>query len=93
MKSVYQKFLTLILLLPISAIADWDLNLTKGVTPISREIYDMHMVTLWVVTIIGILVFSVMFWSIFHHRKSKGVKASNSLIVQPLKSYGRSFRL
>jgi len=76
LKSVYQKFLTLILLLPISAIADWDLNLTKGVTPISREIYDMHMVTLWVVTIIGILVFSVMFWSIFHHRKSKGVKAS-----------------
>ena len=76
MKSVYQKFLALILLLPISAIADWDLNLTKGVTPISREIYDMHMVTLWVVTIIGILVFSVMFWSIFHHRKSKGVKAS-----------------
>ena len=26
------------------------------------------------VTVIGILVFSVMFWSIFHHRKSKGVK-------------------
>ena len=76
MKSVYQKFLALILLLPISALADWDLNLTKGVTPISREIYDMHMVTLWVVTVIGILVFSVMFWSIFHHRKSKGVKAS-----------------
>ena len=76
MKSVYQKFLALIFLLPISAIADWDLNLTKGVTPISREIYDMHMVTLWVVTVIGILVFSVMFWSIFHHRKSKGVKAS-----------------
>jgi cytochrome c oxidase subunit 2 len=76
LKSVYQKFLALIFLLPISAIADWDLNLTKGVTPISREIYDMHMVTLWVVTVIGILVFSVMFWSIFHHRKSKGVKAS-----------------
>jgi len=76
LKSVYQKFLALILLLPISALADWDLNLTKGVTPISREIYDMHMVTLWVVTVIGILVFSVMFWSIFHHRKSKGVKAS-----------------
>jgi len=76
LKSAYQKFLALILLLPISAIADWDLNLTKGVTPISREIYDMHMVTLWVVTVIGILVFSVMFWSIFHHRKSKGVKAS-----------------
>ena len=34
------------------------------------------MVTLWVVTVIGILVFGVMFWSIFHHRKSKGAKAA-----------------
>ena len=56
--------------------ADWGLNMTQGVTPISKEIYDMHMLTLWVVTIIGILVFGVMFWSIFHHRKSKGVQAS-----------------
>ena len=77
MKSIYQKFLALIIFTPLSALADWDLNLTKGVTPISREIYDMHMVTLWVVTVIGVLVFGVMFWSIFHHRKSKGAKASN----------------
>ena len=76
MKSIYQKFLGLILLTPLTALADWGLNMTQGVTPISKEIYDMHMLTLWVVTIIGILVFGVMFWSIFHHRKSKGVKAS-----------------
>ena len=76
MKSIYQKFLALILFTPLTAIADWGLNMTKGVTPISNEIYDMHMLTLWVVTIIGILVFGVMFWSIFHHRKSKGAKAA-----------------
>ena len=76
MKSIYQKFLGLIPLTPLTALADWGLNMTQGVTPISKEIYDMHMLTLWVVTIIGILVFGVMFWSIFHHRKSKGVKAS-----------------
>ena len=76
MKSIYQKFLALILFTPLSALADWGLNMTQGVTPISKEIYDMHMLTLWVVTIIGILVFGVMFWSIFHHRKSKGAKAS-----------------
>ena len=74
MKSIYQKLLFILFILPASAFADWGLNMTQGVTPISREIYNMHMVTLWVVTIIGILVFSVMFWSIFHHRKSKGVK-------------------
>ena len=76
MKSIYQKFLVLILLTPLTALADWGLNMTQGVTPISKEIYDMHMLTLWVVTVIGILVFGVMFWSIFHHRKSKGAKAS-----------------
>ena len=76
MKSIYQKFLALILFTPLTAIADWGLNMTQGVTPISNEIYDMHMLTLWVVTIIGILVFGVMFWSIFHNRKSKGAKAA-----------------
>jgi len=54
--------------------AAWGLNMTQGVTPISQDVYNMHMTSLYVVTIIGILVFSVMFWSIFHHRKSKGVK-------------------
>ena len=74
MKSIYQKLLFLLFIFPITAFADWGLNMTQGVTPISRDIYNMHMVTLWVVTIIGVLVFSVMFWSIFHHRKSRGVK-------------------
>ena len=74
MKSIYQKLLFLLFIFPISAFADWGLNMTQGVTPISRDIYNMHMVTLWVVTIICVLVFSVMFWSIFHHRKSRGVK-------------------
>jgi len=73
-KSIYQKLLFVLFILPATAFADWDLNMTQGVTPISRDIYNMHMVTLWVVTVIGVLVFSVMFWSIFHHRKSKGVK-------------------
>ena len=76
MKLIYQKLLSLLLLLPFTAIAEWGLNMTQGVTPISKEIYDMHMLTLWVVTIIGVLVFGVMFWSIFHHRKSKGAKAA-----------------
>jgi len=54
--------------------AAWGLNMTQGVTPISQDVYNMHMTSLYVVTVIGILVFSVMFWSIFHHRRSKGIK-------------------
>jgi len=67
-------FSLLFLLSPNLLHAAWGLNMTQGVTPISQDVYNMHMTSLYVVTIIGILVFSVMFWSIFHHRKSKGVK-------------------
>lgn len=59
-----------------SARADWTLNMTKGVTPISNEVYDLHMLVMWIVTIIGVLVFGAMFYSIFHHRKSKGAIAA-----------------
>ena len=55
------------------ALAGFDeLNLTQGVTPISREVYDLHMWILWVCIIIGIIVFGAMAWSIIYHRKSKG---------------------
>ena len=56
--------------------AGYPLNLTRGVTPISKEVYDLHMLVLWIVVIIAVLVFSVLFWSIFHHRKSKGAVAA-----------------
>ena len=56
--------------------ADWALNLRKGVTPISHEVYGLHMIILCIVTIIGIGVFGIMAWSIFHHRKSRGAVAA-----------------
>ena len=58
------------------AAAEWKLNLTQGVTPISREVYDLHMLILWIVTIIGIVVFGVIFWSVYYHRKSRGAVAA-----------------
>lgn len=53
------------------------LNLTEGVTPTSKQVYDLHMVILYIVTAIGIVVFSIMCWSIFHHRKSRGAVAAD----------------
>lgn len=47
-------------------------NLTKGVTEISQQVYDLHMTILWICIVIGLLVFGAMFWSILHHRQSKG---------------------
>ena len=48
-------------------------NMAPGVTEVGKEIYDLHMIILGICTIIGIGVFGVMFYSIFYHRKSKGV--------------------
>lgn len=52
------------------------MNMTEGVTPTSHRVYELHMTILYIVTVIGIGVFSVMCWSIFHHRKSKGAVAA-----------------
>ena len=59
------------------AIAAWDLNLPVGVTPISRDVYDLHMLILWICVIIGIVVFGAMFISIVLHRKAAGHKAAH----------------
>jgi len=60
-----------------SAGADAQLNLTKGVTAVSREVYDLHMLSLYICTAIGVVVFGAMFWSMIFHRKSKGAKAAD----------------
>jgi cytochrome c oxidase subunit 2 len=52
-------------------------NMPPGVTEVGQQIYDLHMLILWICTIIGVLVFGVMFYSIYAHRKSKGAKASS----------------
>ena len=51
---------------------NWQLNMFQGVTPISRDMYDLHMIAIVICAIIGIVVFGVMLYSLIHHRKSKG---------------------
>lgn len=59
-----------------AALAAWELNMTKGATEISEAVYDLHMLILWLCVVIGVVVFGVMFWSMFAYRKSKGAKAA-----------------
>jgi cytochrome c oxidase subunit 2 len=69
------KWLVALSLLLISNIvlADWSaLNMREGVTQISREVYGLHMLVLWVCVVIGIVVFGVMIVSMLMHRKSLG---------------------
>lgn len=56
--------------------ADWALNMPQGVTPISQDVYSLHMFIFWVCVVIGIVVFGAIFWSIINHRKSQGRVAS-----------------
>lgn len=56
----------------LPAQAAWTLNLTQGVTSTSREAYDLHMLVLWICTVVGIAVFAVMIYALVKFRKSKG---------------------
>ena len=53
---------------------DMPLNMTKGVTEISQQVYDLHMTIFWICCVIGAVVFGIMFWSILRHRKARGVQ-------------------
>ncbi|TDF36701.1 cytochrome c oxidase subunit II [Alteromonadaceae bacterium M269] len=70
------------ILVAVPAFADAEVgelewNLRKGVTNISSDVYDLHMLMFWICTAIGVVVFAVMFYSMFFHRKSRGAKAAN----------------
>ena len=54
-----------------------DLNLRSGVTDISSQVYDLHMLMFMVCVVIAVVVFGVMFISMFLHRKSRGAKPAN----------------
>ncbi len=53
-----------------------EVNMTRGVTELSASHFDLHMIVLWICVVIGVGVFTVMFTSIFLHRKSRGHEAA-----------------
>ncbi|NOH95722.1 cytochrome c oxidase subunit II [Vibrio sp. 99-70-13A1] len=57
--------------------AESDYNMTQGVTEISGKVYDLHMLIFYICCAIALIVFGVMFYSIIHHRKSKGAVAAH----------------
>lgn len=72
------QIFTLFILVNISVTAFAEqlpkLNMHYGVTPISKDIYNLHMTVFWVCVAIGIVVFSLLLYAIIMHRKSRGVK-------------------
>jgi len=59
----------------VNSHAAYALNLRAPATEIASQIYDLHMLILWVCIGIFVVVFGFMFYSIFKHRKSVGHKA------------------
>ncbi len=77
-QSIFLPLLLISSFLPSSsAFAEFGLNLPEGVTPVSRNIYGLHMTIFWVCVGIAVLVFGAMIYSMIFHRKSRGAVASN----------------
>jgi len=71
-------------LLAVASLPAWagwsDINMPRGVTVLSHEIYGMHMIMLWICTAIAVLTFGAMIFAIFKFRKSKGAVADTSML-------------
>ena len=63
-----------------TAHAAWTLNMTPGISAMSREIYSLHMLMFWWCVGIAIVVFGFMIYSMVHFRKSKGAVADTHFL-------------
>ena len=70
-------FYTLLFLVPTVVFSEAsDYNMPIGVTEVSEEIFDLHMLIMWICVWIGVVVFGIMFWSLWKYRKSSGAIAA-----------------
>ena len=63
-----------------AAQAAWTLNMTPGISAISRNIYSLHMMVFWVCVVLAVIVFGVMIYSLFVFRKSQGAIPDTKLV-------------
>ena len=77
-KSLSRLTLAFVVLAALSsgALAAWGTNMTRGVTDISNQVYNLHMAMFYIVCVIGVLVFGVMFWAIFRYRRSRNQESA-----------------
>jgi cytochrome c oxidase subunit 2 len=57
-----------------------DLNMTRGVTEISENIYSLHMTIFWWCVAIAVFVFGWMIWSLVAFRHSQGAKPDTQML-------------
>lgn len=66
----------IITLMASSIFAMQPYNMPQGVTPMSHQIYGLHMVIFYVCVFIGVGVGVVMLYTLYYHRKSRGAVAA-----------------
>jgi len=64
-------------LFALAAYATPGINMPYGVSPISHDIYNLHMAAFYICCVIGFITFGVLFYSLIKFRKSKGAKAAH----------------
>ena len=75
-KSAFAALLMLSLY-PSQVLSDWDaLNMREGVTQVSRDVFELHMLIFYICVAIGAVVFSVMFYSLFRYTKKRNPNPS-----------------
>jgi cytochrome c oxidase subunit II len=55
--------------------AEFGINFPEPAAGVAREIYDIHMMTMTIATILLVIVFSIVIYSLYFHRKSRGYVA------------------
>ena len=65
------------MVLSFSAYALPEMNMRVGVTPLSHEMHHIHMMILTIITVVGVLVATVMLYTVISFRKSKGAKPAD----------------
>ncbi|MCW8884172.1 MAG: cytochrome c oxidase subunit II [Motiliproteus sp.] len=58
-----------------SVYAEYGVNFPEPASGSAQEIYDIHMMTMRVSTLLLVIVFAIVFYSLYFHRKSRGYKA------------------
>ena len=75
--NLQSKIISALLIFSVPMKADWlALNMTRGATDISNEVFELHMLIFWICVAIGVVVFGVMFYSMYAHTKKKNPVAA-----------------
>jgi cytochrome c oxidase subunit 2 len=80
MRSMTLLGLSALALAAPAAHAAWTLNMTPGISKMSREIYGLHMLMFWWCVGIAIVVFGFMIYSMVRFRKSSGAIADQNFL-------------